>query len=214
MKNVLIYGGSFDPIHNGHLTLLRAGIQYLKKEDEELKVIVTPAYMANFKNGHVAPYHGRLEMVDDAIRNDWFLQHENIEIDDYEGGVGRRVYTSDYLDYLGVTPDYPAWILTGADIIPHLDNWHRAADLARRSRFLIGISRGSSVELPVFNHPFYVEFLPHLISGEILDGKRLSSTSIRNILAAGGDASKYLPVPALDYIKSRGLYTAPAPEAV
>jgi nicotinate-nucleotide adenylyltransferase len=212
MNNVLIYGGSFDPIHNGHLTLLRAGIKHLKDDLEDLKVIVTPAYMANFKNGHVAPYHGRLEMVDNAIRNDWFLQHENIEIDDYEGGVGRRVYTSDYLDYLGVTPEYPAWILAGADLIPRLDTWHRAEDLCRRGRFLIGLSRGSSIELPVFTNPFYIEFLPSLISGEVLDGKRLSSTSIRKIMATGGDVSKYVPASALDYIKTRGLYKVPTPE--
>jgi nicotinic acid mononucleotide adenylyltransferase len=149
-------------------------------------------------------------MLQDAISSDWYLQHENIEIDDYEGGVGRRVFTCDYLDYLGVTPDYPAWLLAGADIIPRLDDWHRADDLCRRARFLIGVSSGDTITLPVFKNPFYIELLPTLIPGSVLDGRRLSSTSVRAILSAGGDASEHMPAAALDYLRTRSLYATPA----
>lgn len=213
MSNLLIYGGSFDPIHNGHLALLRAGIQHLQDDIDDLQVLVVPAYKANFKNGHFAPYSARLEMVENALKDDWFLKFKNIRVDDYEGGVGRRVYTHEYLDYVGATPDYPVWVLCGADILSRLDNWDRAELLAKLSRFIVGVSRGDSVSFPEFHHPFSIELLPHLITGHILNGKRLSSTSIRAMLAAGEDVSKHVPAAALDYIKTRGLYKAPAEAA-
>lgn len=202
-RRIGIFGGSFDPVHQGHLLIAE---QFA--EDMELDLVkFIPAKVSPFKLGYTptSDKH-RLEMLRLAVGSNPRFEVDALELD--RGGVS---YTIDTVNALrGVEPDAEYYMLIGADSLKDFKKWKSPEELLV-SVSLVVARRGG--EAP----PQWSE-LSGLASREVLEGiqKRaldlpameLSSTDIRRRVAQRRSIRYLVPSSVEVYIHSHGLYGA------
>ena len=183
-----IFGGSFDPVHCGHVALARAvrdsGLA------DEVWFLVTP--LNPHKQGNnLTDEVQRLAMVRLAIADD-----ACIEASDFEFHLPRPSYTINTLDALEKAfPGREFLLLMGADNWQKIDRWYKGDEIV--SRFGIIVYPRGNEEAPAL--PATVKWL----QAPLFD---ISSTEIRNAIAAGGDVSQWLHPDVVKYIKDKKLY--------
>ncbi len=190
-----ILGGTFDPVHRGHLTLV---LNILQKKPLD-GVLLIPAYRHPFKKQQaVASYDDRLAMLRLATQ-----PHERLSIDEIEKELELSGYTLDTVRslkkrYPGVTFHF----LVGADNIAQMASWHKPEQILSEINVIAGTRPAfSPAEAP---EPFasrieYIETAP-------VD---VSSSRIRSLVSEGGQRDeliKWLEPQVYDYIVARGLY--------
>ena len=185
-----IFGGSFDPVHLGHLLVAQAAVEELGLD----KLFFIPAAQSPFKpESKPAP---------DAVRLQWLrlalAGKANCEVDDQEIRRGGISYTVDTLrDYAKRFADAELFYLIGADNVPKLNEWREPAELARLAEF-VAIPRPGEAR-PAFPPPF---------RGRLLRGFpfAVSSSEIRARVKAGLPIENLGPAAVAEAIRSGGLY--------
>lgn len=134
-KRIGILGGSFDPVHCGHVALGRAAMA----EGNLQKLIVMPAHVQPFKRGReVAEDHHRLEMCRLA-----FSKSEHTEVSDYELTHTEISYTYDTLVWLqSAYPDSRLYFITGTDAFLDIEYWRKGRDLLEYYGFIVSVRPG------------------------------------------------------------------------
>jgi nicotinate-nucleotide adenylyltransferase len=183
-----LFGGTFDPIHNAHLSLARLAAEQFHLD----RVLFVPAFHPPHKAGITyAPYEDRVRMAELACRD-----QPQFEVSRIEEGTARS-YSIDTIERLrgGLAPGDELYFLIGADAFAEIRTWHRWRDVARSVGFLV-VSR-----------PGHEYTVPAGVRVERLDTLELpvSSSEIRRALAAGQNPSE-VPAIVLDYTKQHGLY--------
>ena len=195
-----IYGGTFDPVHNGHLALAEAALAAFSLE----RVLFVPGHVTPFKIGvRTASAEDRLEMLRLAVAGRPHLGVSTIELD--RGGVS---YTVDTLEALRAAhPDWDLWFLLGADSLPALGRWHRGADIPRLAN--VGTLRRPGIALPARLDGFSPEVSRRLLAN-VADGDcpDISSSEVRRRAAAGESLEGLVPEAVAEYIARRGVYRA------
>ena len=132
-----IYGGSFDPIHLGHLLVAQAAVEELGLD----RLYFVPAAQSPFKpERQPAPAAVRLQLLRLALAG-----QTHCEVDDQELRRGGISYTVDTLrDYARRFPAAELFYLIGADNAAKLNAWRAAAELARRAEFVTIPRRGGA----------------------------------------------------------------------
>lgn len=186
-----ILGGTFDPIHEGHLALARAAVNQLTLD----KLIFVPAYqhpILEKRNRTYASPEDRFKMVRLAV------EHEpRFEVSDEEIKRKDISYTVDTLR--AFRSRYPAphelFFITGGDWAKGLNQWKNMDAIFLMTRFVVA-------KRPRFN----TEQLPKGI--EFLDFRPLdiSSTEVRKRLAKGDVNCEEIPEIVITYIKQHHLY--------
>ena len=178
-----IYGGTFDPIHNGHLHVIH---QLLVKKIVD-RVLVIPAGQPQLRNGVPgASGADRLEMCRRAIGEMPGDLQKRIEISDIEINRKGPSYSIDTVEAVkGEHPDDTMVLVVGTDAYAQIDNWHRAQELKKL------------VEFVVINRPDHPGTATHDI-GAI----KVSATAVRS-----GD-SVDIPMSVATYIKEHNLYVS------
>ena len=202
VERIGIFGGSFDPVHIGHLALARRALGAVPLD----RVLFAPAADSPFKIGRMnASAEDRLAMLELALAGAPRFGICRADLD--RGGVS---YTVDLVsDVRAAHPDAELFFLVGADSLAGLHGWYRAAELVRACRF-VGFGR------PGFRlDPDALGFDPatnaRLAADFVADfAEPASSTEVRARLAAGEDVSSCLPSPVARYVRERGLYGAGA----
>jgi len=195
-----IFGGSFDPVHLGHLLLadccrLQAGL-------DEVWFVPT-AHQPLKPAGPRASDTHRLAMLQLACASQAMFQVKTVEID---RGVS---YSIDTLEAIQANqPDAELFFLMGADSLADLPTWHRPADICHLATPIV-VHRA---ETPKPNF----EILNSLVSAARLAAIRsdqiemppmpISSSAIRSLIAAGDHWQDLVPPPVADYIDKHGLY--------
>jgi len=158
-----IFGGSFDPVHLGHLLVAQAAIEELGLD----KLFFVPAAQSPFKaENKIAPAEIRLQLLQLALAG-----KSNCEIDEQEIRRGGISYTIETLrDYAKRFPGAQLFYLIGADNIAKLNEWREANELAKLAEFVAVPRPGETV----------AEF-PKPFRGRILKGfpVEISSSQIR-----------------------------------
>jgi len=171
-----IYGGSFDPVHVGHLLVAQAAVEELGLD----RIFFVPAAQSPFKpETQPAPDVMRLQLLRLALAG-----KTNHELDDQEIRRGGISYTVDTLrDYAKRFPDAALFYLIGADNVPKLNEWRDPAELAKLAEF-VAISRpGGSA--PVFPAPFRGRMLrgfPFAISSSEIRARVKAGLTIENLV--------------------------------
>ncbi|MDY3240302.1 MAG: nicotinate-nucleotide adenylyltransferase [Anaerovoracaceae bacterium] len=134
-KRIGILGGSFDPVHCGHVALGRAAIA----EGNLQKLIVMPAHVQPFKQGReVAEDKHRMEMCRLA-----FEDTEKAEVSDYEMTQTEISYTYDTLAWLeSVYPDSSLYFITGTDAFLEIEYWRKGQELLEHYSFIVSVRPG------------------------------------------------------------------------
>ena len=180
LKKVGIYGGSFDPIHHGHLILAREAREALNLE----KIIFVPAAVSPFKvRPAAAPGNVRLKMLHAAIEAE-----EGLAIDDCELRRPPPSWTIDtVLEIRKRETDSELYLLIGEDNVATLDRWRRFDELNKLVRFVVLDRTGSQKQSD------------HQVVRRKID---ISATDIRKRVAHG-QSIRYLVPPAVQEITQR-----------
>ena len=130
-----ILGGSFDPVHCGHVALGCAAIA----EGNLQKLIVMPAHVQPFKQDReVAEDQHRMEMCRLA-----FADTEKTEVSDYEMTQTEISYTYDTLAWLeSVYPDSKLYFITGTDAFLDIECWRKGQELLEHYSFIVSVRPG------------------------------------------------------------------------
>jgi nicotinate-nucleotide adenylyltransferase len=185
-----IFGGTFDPIHEGHLALAREAAVRFHLD----RVLFVPAAHPPHKGGVThAPYGDRVRMAELACEGEG-----RFEVSRLEEGTARS-YSIDTIDTLRArrAPGDELYFLIGADAFAEIGTWHRWRDVARSVRFLV-VSRPGHI----YQSPPGVEF-DRIDDIEV----PISSSDIRRALGSRQSPAG-LPAVVLNYAVSHGLYGA------
>ena len=169
MQRIGLFGGSFNPVHLGHLLVAQAA----REELQLSRLFFIPAAQSPFKPGVVlAPANERLRLLRLALAGQTDCEIDNQEIN--RGGVS---YTIDTVrDYARRFPGARLFCLIGADHVPQLPKWRDADDLARLVEFVVIPRPGQAVA------PFPRPFRGPALSGFPLG---VSSSQVRDRVKAG-----------------------------
>lgn len=190
MRRIGIYGGSFDPVHLGHLLVAQAAMEELGLD----RLYFIPAAQSPFKPGtQPAPAADRLRLLRLALAG-----QTKYEVDDQEikrGGISYTVQTLH--DYAMRFPGTELFYLIGADNVASLPGWREAGNLAQLAEFVAIPRPGESSA--TFPSPF---------RGRMLKGFPLgvSSSQIRERVKAGLPIDHLVPPPVVETIRNQGLY--------
>ncbi|MBI4658442.1 MAG: nicotinate (nicotinamide) nucleotide adenylyltransferase [Verrucomicrobia bacterium] len=130
MERIGLFGGSFNPVHLGHLLVAQAAREELQLD----RIVFTPAARSPFKPGiELAPAAQRLRMLRLALAG-----QPDCEIDDQEIARGGVSYTIDTVrSYVRRFPQAELFCLIGADHVNQLPLWRDAPELARLVQFVV-----------------------------------------------------------------------------
>jgi nicotinate-nucleotide adenylyltransferase len=194
-----VLGGSFDPVHYGHLRTVEAAAARFGLDE----VLYVPARLSPFKTEAPADARHRVAMLALALqgRPDWRIALDELDREPPS-------YTVDTLRALAAR-SRPAdlWLLMGTDTLARLDRWKEPEEIVRLARVAAfhrepfvgdglrvpGIA-GLSDRLAVFD------------AGSV----KISSSGLRADLARGGSAEGRVPEPVAEYITKQGLYRSGA----
>jgi nicotinate-nucleotide adenylyltransferase len=180
LKKIGIYGGSFDPIHHGHLILAREALETLGLEE----IIFVPAALSPHKPmDHPASAAVRWAMIEAAIAGEDGFSASRLEIDRPPPS-----YSIDTVEQLRTEHGGAEFFfLVGEDNLPQLHTWHRFAELQRLVQFVV-LDR-SDVDLK-YEYPAVRRKID------------ISATAIRNRIASG-QSIRYLVPDAVERIMRR-----------
>lgn len=192
-----IFGGSFDPVHNGHLALARA-CQTQAGLDE---VWFMPTAVQPLKqHGPHATDTQRLEMLQLAINSEPGLRISKLEID--RGGVSYTIDTLRQLDE--ELPDAVLFFLMGADAVHDAPHWREPrAIFALATPLVVHRAGEPEPDLVALRTLCAPNKQPHLVEMPSVD---ISSTEIRRRAAAGAPLDGLVPPAVATYIAAHRLY--------
>jgi nicotinate-nucleotide adenylyltransferase len=190
-KKLGLFGGTFDPIHFGHLNL---ALELLEKEGLD-EVLFCPARTSPFKKTHppLASPEDRLAMVKLAIEGISAFRLSTLEL-----ARSGPSYTIDTLRALRA-PDVQLYLLLSSDALEDFHLWKEADEILELSRPLIGARTG-------FLSP---QKIPEALQKGIISTRALdiSSTEVRDRLKKRLYCGHLLPAKVLDYIQKHHLYS-------
>ena len=185
-----LYGGSFDPVHLGHILVAQAAVEELGLD----RIFLIPAAHSPFKlAAQFAPAEARLRFLRLALAG-----RPQCEVDDQEIRRGGVSFSIDTLrDYARRFPAAELFYLIGADNVAKLNEWREPEELARLAEFVV-VPRPGDVAAS-FPPPF---------RGRALKGFPLgiSSSQIRARLRDGLPIDPLVPTAVAEAIKNSGLY--------
>jgi nicotinate-nucleotide adenylyltransferase len=207
-----IFGGTFDPVHHGHLRLAEEACERLGLAG----VIWSPLGHGRHRSPPQAEPHHRLAMVELAIAD-----NDDFRLDRFEAESPEPSYTVNLLQRLREEyGDTPLVLLLGADAFLGLPSWHRWEDLFELAHIAVFTRPGSELSMEAMSPLLGKQFAkravadPSRMAGEpggvvvpsLLTPLDISSTAIREQLAHGGSPRYLLPDAVLDYIQTNNLY--------
>ena len=190
-----VFGGTFNPIHNGHIKMAEAILQSQIVDKIMFVVAGNPPHKSEIKTSAIHRFN-MVSLVCDNIKT--FTS--DIELNKQTN------YTYDTLTCLSKqNPDDEFYFITGADMFLSLKKWYRSDDLIQKFKF-IAIDRNGFFK-DNKNKQLFEEILS-LASAFVVDVKTpdISSTLVRSIVQQNGDISDLVPKGVADYIKTHGLY--------
>ena len=195
-KSIALFGGSFDPIHNGHLFVIEELLSSARFE----KFIVIPAGNPWQKSVAASADH-RLAMVEIALK-DCMSKYRELEISRFEIDDLRPSYAVQSINYF--TMQNPGanlvWII-GSDAFAKIDEWKEIEQVAKSVKFLVITRPGEKLES--------AKAAKSITFSQIeINALDISSTKVRNLIKASEPFDSLVPAGVAAYIKSQGIYAA------
>ncbi len=206
-----ILGGTFDPVHNGHLALAEAAGKLCSLDE----IILLPAAVPPHKQVAVSDFSDRVAMLEIAVRERPTLNFSTIE-----QLLPVPSYTIDTLRYLLLHAAHPVdfYFITGADTFLDILTWKEYQELLRTTHFIVFSRMGSDNQkmYALFSRFDYQEkgagwynaaSKKWIYSSSIMLPP-VSSSEVRKRVAKGLPIDKLVPKGIPEYIKQRNIYSA------
>ena len=199
MLRVGIYGGTFAPIHNGHVAAAKAFMEQMKLD----YLFIIPAYLPPHKQVDASdnPLY-RLKMCELA-----FEGVDGVVISDVELKRGGRSYTYDTLKELE-RPDTRLFLLCGTDMVLTFDTWYRFEDIFKLCYPVYVRREDDPIQTKrlIAKIGEYYETYGVMFRRIVTDPIELASTDIRRAVREGRDISSMVPASVERFIRENGLY--------
>lgn len=193
MTNIGIFGGAFNPVHNGHIRLAEqvCGSLSLKK------LLIVPTAVSPHKEQSAVSFEDRFEMCRLA-----FEGNKKIEISDIENRLGGKNYS--ILTLRALKDIYPSdtqfYMIIGADMLFSFEKWYRYESILKECKVVAAARHDGE----------YVEMLEYareigrvkVLNLPVCD---ISSTEVREKLQSGAECPD-IPESVRAYIEEKGLY--------
>lgn len=194
MNKVGIFGGMFNPVHEGHTALAREAFKALALNE----MLIIPTANPPHKNDVSVSFADRMEMCSIAFADD-----RNFSVSDIEKRLGGKSYTINTVRALReIYPkDTEFYLIIGSDMLFGFTKWYRYEALLKECHVVAAARENDS----------YADMLEEANDiGRIkvlnLPVKEISSTEIRESIKNGADTSGVLAPAVSEFIAARGLY--------
>lgn len=205
MRQVGIMGGTFDPIHCGHLMLGRQAYEEYGLD----KIWYMPSGIPPHKKDHeITDSLHRCNMVKLAIQDFTFMELSDFEI---KRGT-QNTYTADTLKLLrAIYKDIKFYFIIGADSLFQIERWYRPREIMKSTTLLVASREYDKANVSFSEQIAYLEREYHA-DIRVLHSPKLhvSSVEIRNMVAEGLKIRKLVPEAVADYIEEHQLYSSPS----
>jgi len=205
-----ILGGTFDPVHNGHLALASAAAELCGLSELMLLPSAAPPHK---QHQEITPFAHRTAMLDIAVRKSSLLHVSTLE-----DLLPKPSFTIDSLKYLELhsVGNVEFYFIIGADAFLDILSWYKYSEVLTASHFIVFSRKGFKNKKlhRIFKYLNYIERGEHwyneqsgksiFTSGIVLP--RISSSEIRKRIAEGRSVQGFLPEAVLKYIKKHNLY--------
>ena len=186
---ILIFGGSFNPLHNGHLFIAEEAKQTLKYD----KVIFVPSNISSHKNDNSGlDPEARYLMLEETLKDypDFTVDRFDLE----RGGVSYTIHTIDHI-YKNYRFDGKPGFVIGDDLLPGFKTWKNVEELLEKIELVV-VKRNSEEKIESEYPDFYIDntVLP------------ISSTEIRNRIKNGKSVRFLVPDKIREIIEKNGYY--------
>lgn len=197
MKCIAIMGGTFNPVHIGHVRMAR---EVLSLKHDIDRLVFMPNNLPAYKDKReLIDTEHRINMLKLALSKYPDMSVSTLEID--RGGV---TYTADTLDeLLGVNPRLKIYFIMGMDSLKSLHLWYRYRDVVNNCSLLVfdrdvDIDAKRDIDSYIYENA-RIEYIHN-------DKMDVSSSEIRELISNGNMPYKLLPDGVSDYIIEHGLY--------
>lgn len=198
MKRYGIFGGTFNPIHSGHLMIA----EFLREESNLDKILFIPTGSPPHKDLNVSAID-RFNMVKKATEN-----NDKFEISDIETKRINLSYTVDTIKELkNILKDIKLYFLIGLDTLFELKTWKKIDELSKEIEFIVAL-RPNYINIDEINKE--ILFLKNNYETEIkivqTPQLEISSTSLRKRIVEGKSLKYLIPDEVIEYIEENNLY--------
>lgn len=196
MRKVGIFGGTFDPVHFGHISIAKAALDGFMLDE----VLVMTGGMPPHKRGQITEASVRYEMTRLA-----FAEYEKIKPFDFEISKKEYTYTAKTLTELkSIHPDWEIYFIIGEDSLLDLPKWYEPQTVADNCILLVyPRDNGNGAEqLASLRRKQYGADI-RIITAPIVN---VSSTEIRNMVRNGKSPDGLVPKSVIEFIKEKRLY--------
>ena len=183
MTRLGVFGGQFDPPHNGHLMVVRSARDQLGLD----RVLVVPTAHPPHRPAAETPAEVRYRLAQAA-----FAAEPGVEVSRLELDRDGPSYTADTLAQLAA-PDVQLYLIVGADQLAALDSWHRPDRVRDLARLVVAARPGA----------------PHTAAAQelVMQPVDVSSSELRRRVALGLDVTGLVPQAVAAAIAREGLYS-------
>lgn len=198
-KVIAVFGGSFNPPINSHISLAK---QIIDKCEIVEKLVFVP----------VSTRYQKMDLVDDEHRYNMLKliceNEDKLEVSDIELKHNKQLYTIETLDLLKEQygKDYDIWFVMGTDNLKELETWKEPEQLLSNYKILVLNREEDNLEEIVQNSNLLKRYRESLIQIKGIEQIYLSSTMIREKIKNREDVKEYIPNLILKYIKENRLY--------
>lgn len=197
MKKIGILGGTFDPVHLGHINLAR---EARKQFDLDEIRLLTGGIPPHKRDKNITEAKHRHRMVELAVEN-----FDGFVADDFELSKTDYTYTVKILEELkALHPDWDIYFIIGEDSLRDFHLWYKPDEIAKLCTLLV-YERDTESDLAKLIDSRKIQYGAAIseIKGTMVN---ISSTDIRKMIESGEDISQYVPIGVAKYIKEMRLY--------
>lgn len=197
---IAMFGGTYDPIHYGHIALARNYVDCLTLD----KIYIIPTRTPPHKAATATDGQLRLEMCRLALEELHDSRYEASDIELKREGLSWSYYTVCAL--LGRHPGAELFLLVGADMFMTMETWHRFDEL-KELVTICTVPRDENTREVLCGYAERLEGLGcRTVVADAFEPVYISSTMIRNNIAEGKSIEGLTPPAVIELIKRHGLY--------